>query len=169
MRGTQTSRKQLASTHLLKLDEYLIDARRIATGIVSPGDYFNWGPHYSGGWLDSGEGKAVIALTHGAPVDLADLYAVMPNGSDDLRINYVQYSLEDLGRWRHAAVDHMRQEGLNFEAWVNEQQNRIDITTPDPEAADLSGLIPPDSFCVHQGEPPALYPLSEPLEVGHDD
>lgn len=114
-------------------------------------DDYDWGPDYAGITWDWVEDKALLFLVEGSSIDVAPLYAVFPSGENDLRIEYVPYSYEQLDTWRQG-VNETRTESNLIGASLNERLNRLDVRAQNPDMVNLTVLIPSDSYCVSQLE-----------------
>jgi hypothetical protein len=121
-------------------------------------DDFDWGPDYGGITWDWELDKALLFLTEGSTVDVAPLYAVFPGGEDDLRIQYVPYSYEQLDTWRHTinelndAVQRASGAATPMGASMNELLNRLNVRAEIPDEVDLTGVLPSDSYCVFKSK-----------------
>ncbi|MFT7476014.1 MAG: hypothetical protein ACI81L_002960 [Verrucomicrobiales bacterium] len=94
---------------------------------------------------------ALLFLTEGSSVDVATLYAAFPGGEDDLRIEYVPYSYEQLHTWRQT-INQIDGGQNPIVAGMNEMLNRLDVRADAPVVVDLTGVLPADSYCVFRYE-----------------
>lgn len=146
---------------LRALGEYLNKLEGIVTGTdpmtVPEGEYgtHDTGPLWGAGWLDSGIGKLVVTVTDLSAVDTEAMYAVVPDGAEDLEIREVPYSYADLMQLQLS----LRKTATGNGYWgVNTIMNRLDITAPGPEGFDTAGL-PDGTFCMY------VYDATRPMEL----
>ncbi len=129
-------------------------------------DSFDWGPDYAGLVGDPRTSQAVLLLTEGSTLDTERFYELFPGGADDLRIEYVPYSYEQLDTWRGALSAPLGALDVDKVGWgLNERMNRIDITTSDPDKVDLAGVIPADAYCVIEIDGVDAEPLTHEEEL----